>query len=77
VIGKQSLADVRFAPETGQIADISGCPLCANCDRTQRSKVRVLFDYLIAASKHGRRNCAAEWAALIQPVLHRHRPHAF
>jgi hypothetical protein len=27
---EQSLADVRFAPESGQIADIPGCPLCAD-----------------------------------------------
>src|SRR5215471_16102750 len=28
----------RFTPESGQIADVSGCPLCANSDGTQRSK---------------------------------------
>jgi hypothetical protein len=26
----QSLADVRFSPESGQIADISICPSCAD-----------------------------------------------
>jgi hypothetical protein len=26
----QSLADVRFTPESGQIADISVCPSCAD-----------------------------------------------
>src|SRR5262249_21819442 len=30
--------DVRFAPESGQIADISECPLCAMSDRTHCSK---------------------------------------
>src|SRR5262249_8113456 len=28
-IVRQLLADVRFAPESGQIEDISPCPLCA------------------------------------------------
>src|SRR5262245_56424927 len=30
--------NVRFAPESGRIADISVCPLCANSDLTRRSK---------------------------------------
>src|SRR5262249_39887016 len=31
-------AYVRFAPESGQIADVSGCQLCANSVLTRRSK---------------------------------------
>src|SRR5262249_14851563 len=30
--GREDVAShVRFAPESGQIADISACPLCADC----------------------------------------------
>jgi hypothetical protein len=36
--GRRSLANVRFATESGQLADISICPLCANSDLTRRSK---------------------------------------
>ena len=31
-------ANARFAPESGQRADISRCPLCAKSDLTHRSK---------------------------------------
>jgi len=34
------MADVRFTPESGQIADISGCPLCAKSVLTRRNKKR-------------------------------------
>src|SRR5262249_46657148 len=33
-----SLDFIRFAPESGQTRDVSGCPLCAISDRMQRSK---------------------------------------
>ena len=48
-IVRQSLADVRFAPEGGQIADISGCPLCANRVLTHHSKKAPLFDHTSSA----------------------------
>ena len=38
-VGKSlRVTNVRFAPESGQIADISGCPLCANRVLTHRSE---------------------------------------
>jgi hypothetical protein len=41
----QLLADVSFAPKSGQIADISRCPLCANRVLTRRNKT-----YRVAAA---------------------------
>src|SRR5262249_4387808 len=35
---RHRLGQVRFASQSGQIADISGCPLCANRVLTHRSE---------------------------------------
>src|SRR5215831_19497870 len=43
---RQSPADVRFTPESGQIADISGCPLSAKRRHSHCSK----FSYSITSS---------------------------
>ena len=40
---------LRFAPESGQIADVSLRLLCANRVLMQRSKQPVLFDHLVGA----------------------------
>jgi len=34
----RDLGHVRFTPQSGQTGDIAECLLCANSDRTQRSK---------------------------------------
>jgi hypothetical protein len=38
----KSLVEVRFTPESGQIADISVCPLCARSDQMHRSKTKLI-----------------------------------
>ena len=49
-VGKSlRVTNVRFAPESGQIADISGCPLCANRVLTHHSKKAPLFDHTSSA----------------------------
>jgi len=48
VIGKQSLADVRFAPESGQMAHDRVCPLCAKSGHMQCSDSQLL-DHFVGA----------------------------
>ena len=55
-----SSLDVRFAPESGQIADMSACPLSANNDRMQRSKKAVLFDRFVGPHKQCWRDTETE-----------------
>jgi hypothetical protein len=38
-------------PKANKYADVSDCPLCANRDRTQRSKIHCLFDHLVGAAE--------------------------
>jgi hypothetical protein len=47
----KSLADVRFAPQSGHRQLVPTSPLSANRDRTQRSKIHCLFDHLVGASE--------------------------
>jgi hypothetical protein len=47
----KSLADVRFAPQSGHRQLVPTSPLSANRDRTQRSKIHCLFDHLVGAAE--------------------------
>src|SRR5262249_60130976 len=38
---------VRFTPESGQIADLSECPLCAKSGREQMQQVAPLLNHLV------------------------------
>src|SRR5262245_19416377 len=44
---------VRFAPESGQIADASVCPLCANRGQMHRNKrrARIVEIYSVTSSR--------------------------
>src|SRR5262245_48275503 len=55
------LAYVRFAPASGQIADISSCPLSAISDLMPCSENAPLFDHLVGGNEqtrwHGQGEC--------------------
>src|SRR6516162_9410948 len=46
-ITTRSPSSVRFTPESGQIADMSGCPLRAISGLVRRSKKRIPYSILI------------------------------
>ena len=56
----QSLADVYITPESGQIADISECPLGATSGREQPQQTAALFDHLVGAGEQRRWHFEAE-----------------
>ena len=47
-------------PESGQIADVSVCPLWAKSGQTHRSKKHRLFDHLVRYREHLVRHVKAE-----------------
>jgi hypothetical protein len=53
-------ADVRFAPENGQIADIAARPFSANSDQSAAQQSGALFDHLVGDGEQLRRNVEAE-----------------
>jgi hypothetical protein len=46
-------AHVRFALKADKKRIVSACPLGANRDRTQRNKIRCLFDQVVGAGMSG------------------------
>jgi len=57
---RQSLADVRCAPESSQIADVSIGPSRAERRGSALQQNVVLFDHLVGAGQHGAGNGEAE-----------------
>src|SRR5262249_23909749 len=52
--GRAASADsnvVRFTPESGQIADLSECPLCAISGREQMQQVAPLLNHLVGGGE--------------------------
>src|SRR5215831_6028894 len=60
MIGLAIAADVRFTPESGQIADISGCPLCAKSGLMHCSKIDASLDHLVGTSEQRKRESKSE-----------------
>jgi len=57
---RRYLDHVRFTPESGQIADISRCPLCAKSRLMRRSKNGCSLNHLVDAAQQRQRHCDAE-----------------
>ena len=64
--GVDRLADVCFPPNSGQIADISGCPLSAKSGLTHRSKTASLFDHFIGDQQQVARHFQPEQSGGLQ-----------
>jgi hypothetical protein len=60
---RRSLADVRFPPERGRIADIGGCLRRAITGREQMRQIEPLFDHLVGAGENRRTGDGGQSAA--------------
>ena len=59
------VTNVRFAPESGQTAEASICPLCANRVITHCSKRHRLFDHLVGAQQERSRDRQPQMLRLV------------
>src|SRR5262249_57460689 len=56
----ETATDVRFTPESRHCRTPSSGPLCAKSGHSGVLKKRSLFDHLVGAGEHDRRNLKAE-----------------